>query len=468
MSSRTITLFTEEPQPSRGPSSFLVSMVAHGIVLGLVYLGIRQTPRIYGQIVTKQYTVRFMDLHRDASQLRRLGLVYPARDVAAYAATPGGNLHEQHSLLPQVAQSASAPQTLVQPDLPKLSLAHKIPLPMVVLWSAQNEPARTIVPPAPHEATADVAPSHDPPNQVLNPRDRRISPASLPSDALVIPPSTTSPLVVHGPDAIKRAPEMTSRPTEPPMHAPVVSISDIQLQQGTVALPPANETAGSSNGAAPQGQSSKSTQAGDGNFVSSYSGTGLGQNSEEDVLATSQGLNRPGDAKGSAEISDSRSKEETNGSVTHITLQKTGHFGFVVVGATLEEEYPEAAGVWTDRLAYTVSLHVGSTKNWTLQYSLPHSVDAGSGGVSRLEAPWPYEIVRPNLAPSELNADALMVRGVINQAGRFEMLAVVFPPQFAQTQFVLNALQQWQFRPALQNNRPAAVEVLLIIPNEMQ
>ena len=164
MSSRTITLFTEEPQPSRGPSSFLVSMVTHGIVLGLVYLGIRQTPRIYGQIVTKQYTVRFMDLHRDASQLRRLGLVYPARDVAAYAATPGGNLHEQHSLLPQVAQSASAPQTLVQPDLPKLSLAHKIPLPMVVLWSAQNEPARTIVPPAPHEATADVAPSHDPPN----------------------------------------------------------------------------------------------------------------------------------------------------------------------------------------------------------------------------------------------------------------------------------------------------------------
>jgi hypothetical protein len=35
---------------------------------------------------------------------------------------------------------------------------------------------------------------------------------------------------------------------------------------------------------------------------------------------------------------------------------------------------------------------------------------------------------------------------------------------FAQTQFVLNSLAQWQFRPATQNGEKAKVEVLLIIP----
>jgi hypothetical protein len=35
-------------------------------------------------------------------------------------------------------------------------------------------------------------------------------------------------------------------------------------------------------------------------------------------------------------------------------------------------------------------------------------------------------------------------------------------------QFVLASLQQWQFRPAARNGQIARVEVLLIIPEEMQ
>jgi hypothetical protein len=47
-------------------------------------------------------------------------------------------------------------------------------------------------------------------------------------------------------------------------------------------------------------------------------------------------------------------------------------------------------------------------------------------------------------------------------------LAVVFPPEFAQAQFVLNSLSQWQFRPATQNGQDIKVEVLLIIPEEQE
>jgi hypothetical protein len=57
-----------------------------------------------------------------------------------------------------------------------------------------------------------------------------------------------------------------------------------------------------------------------------------------------------------------------------------------------------------------------------------------------------------------------MVHGYVNQAGRFETLTIAFPAEFEQAKFVLNALAQWQFRPATQGGQVRRVEVLLIIP----
>jgi hypothetical protein len=68
----------------------------------------------------------------------------------------------------------------------------------------------------------------------------------------------------------------------------------------------------------------------------------------------------------------------------------------------------------------------------------------------------------------DLNADALMVHGILSQTGRFESLAIAFPAQYARASFVLHALQQWQFRPARQNGKATAVEVVLIIPDELE
>jgi hypothetical protein len=61
-----------------------------------------------------------------------------------------------------------------------------------------------------------------------------------------------------------------------------------------------------------------------------------------------------------------------------------------------------------------------------------------------------------------------MVHGFVNLAGRFERLGLVFPTQFAQAKFLLDALQRWQFRAARQNGQLTAVEVLLIIPEEVR
>jgi hypothetical protein len=153
----------------------------------------------------------------------------------------------------------------------------------------------------------------------------------------------------------------------------------------------------------------------------------------------------------------------------HIVLPKTGRFGVVVVGSALGEEYPEALQIWGDRVAYTAYLHVGLSKNWILQYSVLRSAEAANAGtIGRLEAPWPYDIARPNLTSRDLNTDALMVHGILTSAGRFESLAIAFPTRFRYTSFVLHALRQWLFRPARQNGQATAVEVLLIIPDELE
>jgi hypothetical protein len=87
-----------------------------------------------------------------------------------------------------------------------------------------------------------------------------------------------------------------------------------------------------------------------------------------------------------------------------------------------------------------------------------------AGNITHIEAPWPYNIVRPNIAPGAIDADALMIHGFVNQAGRFEQLAVAFPPEFPQAKFVLDSLAKWEFRPATQGGQNVRVEVLLVIP----
>jgi hypothetical protein len=109
---------------------------------------------------------------------------------------------------------------------------------------------------------------------------------------------------------------------------------------------------------------------------------------------------------------------------------------------------------------------VGLAKSWILQYTRPRAADdAGTGIVARLDAPWPYEIVRPDLAPEDIDSDALMVHGFIDSSGRFDSLHIVFPQDFPRSEFVLKSLAQWQFRPAQQNGQAVRVEVLLVIPS---
>ena len=459
-----ISLFSERPEASQRPSSFVFSIVAHGAAVALLSFGIIYTPEFRDPVVSKRYTVRHLDLHAEKQPLRESaskGVAYPGPHAEAPPRPQPGKKPAAHeAVMRQTADAEKGPQTLVQPDIPDpVKAMLETPVPTVVIWTPKKEVVKTLVAPLPEKATAsDVKPSVKAPNEEVNLGDIAISSTNMPTAELPVFPTTTSPMVVHGPNLVQLAPVTAAQKAAMPTPTAVMSISDLRMPDGTATLPPVNQTTErSESGMLAPGLASA------GNKSNHTGGTGSdqasGNSGDTNGVAGDRSGTRPGEGTGSG--------ADEGLTTDHFTLPRDGQFGAIVVGASLEERFPEIAGIWNDRVAYTVYLHVGLQKSWILQYSLPRGADAAqAGNVTRLEAPWPYNIVRPNLASGNFNSDAILVHGFVNQQGSFESLGLAFPPEFHQAQFVLDALAQWQFRPAVQNGQTERVEVLLIIPEE--
>jgi hypothetical protein len=495
-----ITLFSERPELNPQPYSFVVSILAHGVAAGLVSLGIIFTPTVKAPALAEHYVVRHLDLHTLDTEMRRAeaSAIQASRPHSIKPAlSPGGSAAGQRRAMRQIVQAPPGPQTLVQPDIPKpLVLTEKIPLPAVVIWDGKDSPARTLVPPLPEKPpVAEIQPSTQLPNEEQNLADLAIPATHFAVQAQPILASTTSPVVVSGPKPTPPAPVTTAAGAAQPTPTAVISLSDSRMANGNVALPPVNESASSNSpGAVSPGLAKDSSQTtqnnrghgnqGEGNHGETNRGQDSrnGKSGRAETGQASREAEDPPDSAAAAQVAktapgQTATAQAASGqigfgqgnrpSTAHITLPKGGQFGAVVVGSSLEEKYPETAELWSSRLSYTVYLHVGLARSWILQYSLSSADSAAAAGnIAHIEAPWPYNIVRPNIAPGAIDADALMVHGFVNQAGRFEALSIAFPPEFAQAQFVLNSLAQWQFRPATQNGQNVKVEILLIIPEE--
>jgi hypothetical protein len=478
-----ISLFSERQSTSPPTASLLLSILAHGAVIALVALGVIVSPRVSHPVLEPRYAVRRLDLHMpdpEKRQAQAAGVRYPGPLPAPSPAPDLAKASARPQVARQVAQATPAPQTLLQPKLPRQIIPEKVPAPTVVIWQMENKTTATIVPPLPKKTTATVVqPAVQPPNEEVNLDKLAIASSPTASKTQPILPSTTTPMVVLAPQAAPTPPETTSKSTAQPTPAAVVSLSDLR-KEGVVILPPANQTASSSSsGLLAPGHPEDLAQADHGNAdrgnAPGNNTAPGGANSAKDDAGKSgagkaQGTKTGQDGKDNTVLGPALAETSNGaGTVERINLPKNGEFGAVIVGSSLEEMYPEAAELWSGRLAYTVYLHVGLAKSWILQYALPAATEAAAGGnAAHLAAPWPYTIVRPNLTLDDLNADALMVRGVVNASGRFEALAVAFPPKYAQAEFVISSLRQWEFRPATQGGHPTAVEVLLIIPGEAE
>ncbi len=443
-SSSTISLFSERPDPNQRPYSLAASILVHGAVIGLVTLGILSAPKIKAPTHAERYALRHLDLRTLEPPMRPSDaprIEYPRSQTWARAAASGGRLAARPPVLRLIAKAAPGPQTLLQPDIPMpVALPAEVPVPTVVLWQGKSTSAKTLIAPLQEKPpVANIAPSAQLPIPEQNLADISLAASNLPAPTQMLHPSTTSLVAARGPQPTPPAAITTAAGSAQSTPAAVISLSDLKMANGSITLPPVNETASSASSGVPAPQQDKApAQPGNGNPA--------------------------GAANGQADLG-----QDDPPSITRIAVPRDGQFGAVVVGSSLAEKFPETAQFWSARLAYTVYLHVGLAKSWILQYSLPRGDEAAQAGViARLEAPWPYNIVRPNVPPGVIDADALMVHGFVNQAGRFEALAIAFPPQFEQTRFVLDSLAQWQFRPATQNGQNVKVEVLLIIPEELE
>jgi hypothetical protein len=470
MPSRDLTLFATLPPQGQGPATFLGSILVHALAAAVVWFSFVYRPPVT-RVIEDHLSVRRLDLRSPSEQKAEAARIpYPKHPPEK--SVRAGQKQEAPPLPSPAMKAQPGPQTLIQADLLNpIKLPQIIPVPQVVIWSPSKTTVKNIVPPLPEKPTAaNVIPSLERPNEELNLADVNIASSNLPSVKLPVAPSTTSPIATHAPSPVQLPPSSASQQSAPPTPAAVLSLSDIRLKDGTAALPPVNEApASKTQGTLGTGQT-PSTEAGKGAPDAKPGDNGASQN------ASAQG-NHPGPSSGAGKVdpaapapgSDTAPDAMGRLTSTPIALPKDGHFGSVLVNDAIEQQFPEMEGIWSGRMAYTAYLHVGLSKSWIMQYSLPGIAEAAAGGsVSRLEAPWPYNIVRPNLAPGAIDADALMIRGYVDQSGRFEDLSVIFPQPFSSAQFVLNSLKQWQFRPATQDGQAVKVEVLLIIPEEMQ
>lgn len=500
-SSRTISLFTVQPEPRRGPSALVASAVVHGSAIALVLSAFVYSPQ-FRLNTPNAYMMQHVDLNMPYPPIPKnggSGSIYPKSSSSGAESSAHEKLAAPASSRVHFMHRKLAPQTLIDPDVdPNKMLPKETPLPAMLLWSGHRPKVEVLTPPRPTPPSITLdKPKLNFPTKETQIADLNISSTRFQSNRPMPMPSNTSPVVLKRDLDVQRIPETGSISSIDATPAAILSASDLQMNQGRVTMPGANQSAeGTEQGGLGTGKAANSLQhgAGDSGSTGSDKGAGKGQNASGGQSAgpgiggTQKGLGNGtagngtqagiGGGKGTGHntglgsgSSDGHgSGEGEGGAVTRISVPKNGTFGVVVVGSSLDEQYPETSSVWKGRLAYSVYLHVGLEKSWILQYSLPRAADSANAGSARLEAPWPYYIVRPNLNPDEASSDSVMVHGFVDEAGHFEKLSVVFPTDmgYAREQLVLGALQQWQFRSGTRDGQVAKLEVLLIIPEVSQ
>ena len=500
-SSRTITLFSLQPEPRRGPSALVASVFLHGGAIFLVLSAFVYAPS-FRLNTPDMYMMQHVSLNMPLPPVPKSGgsgSMYPKDSSSSAEASAQQEIAAPASSRIRFMRRKLAQQTLIDPEVdPNKMLPKETPVPAMLLWSGHRPKVQMLTPPKPQPPNITLdKPKLNFPNKSEQIAELNISPTAFQSRFNMPLASKTSPVILKRELEVQRIPETGSISGIEATPAAVLSASDLHMTQGVVSMPAANQSAeGTEQGGLGTGKTPNSLQNGSGESGSTGTdkGAGKGQNAtggksagagngggqkgsgngtagkgSETGSGSGQGTgHNPGAGSGSS--AGHGSGDGDNGSVTRINLPRNGQFNVVVVGSSLEEQYPETADVWKGRLAYSVYLHVGLAKNWILQYSLPRAADSANAGTAHLEAPWPFYIVRPNLNPDDASSDSVMVHGFVDEAGHFEKLSVVFPTDmgYAREQLVLSALQQWQFRAGTHNGQVAKLEVLLIIPEVME
>ncbi|HET8550032.1 MAG TPA: hypothetical protein VFL57_18610 [Bryobacteraceae bacterium] len=401
-----------------------------------------------------------------------------------------------------VGPTAPQPRTpantiLYQPLIDPQVQAAEVPLPNVMLWTRGPKlPPKPLVAPG-----ARAVPVPASPQIVAAPETLAVA-AGVPANSAAKLPVAQ---ITQGPPV-----ELLSPPSElaaaasstlPGDTVRVLAASRFPLPPGeTIKIPHGNILPGASGGAGAAsgvgggngrgGGASGSGERGgsggaegrDGSGAGAGSGTGNGRatvgsgGAAERTGGGPAGLGGTGPAgpgvAGALPIGGGSGRSEIDPTFTRLVRPPTGKFDAIVVQSVPLEIFDDSASLLTGRPVYTVYLAMGTPKDWILQYCVPRDSVASlspSGNIVRistpapLTAPWPTFMVRPPVAvrPGE---KYMVVHGLLNDTGKFERVKVVRAGAEDTDARLVLALRSWEFRPAMKDGRPIAVEFLLAVP----
>lgn len=495
MATSIVTLFSEQKIARAGSPSMVASVFAHLAASGMLFVLMKVAVPHIVHVSPQSFSVVRL-LNYDPSQSEAIsgseGLQYSANNTAAKKSA-GGVARPQRRVLPPNPKIKAGPETILQAHANHVPPPKHSVIPTVLLTAAHPKITQQIFTPPPRPNPSAPTPHMlTLPNAEVHVADIMLSSIQFTSPDFPIPASTTVPYKLDHPTDDAQIVQTTSPTQHAPSPTRLLAISDLQIVKGNIAIP---QTENEVQKTATQGSMTSGRQfktpgtantAKMGKSVAPAPKSGTGSNEQ---LASNSNANSdmplegtPGRANSSRSssagmhgLATATGQQPTTSlsgdgagnqiSFTPIAKAKTGQFGAVIMGNSTEQNFPETADLWTGRNAYTVYINVDTSTNWILQYSLPASA-APANQQAPIGAPYPYEILRPNFPPSELNADALLVHGYINTAGKLIHATVEYPPGFGLAKKVLHALEGWQFRPATLNGKAVTVEVLFIIPNQ--
>jgi hypothetical protein len=357
----------------------------------------------------------------------------PAAQRRAYLRLPPG------MSIPPLPEPPRVSSLVIQPSKGLADLLS--PMPAISAWAPRERPAPKVfvqpgrARPLPDSPVLDAPPTLERPNTELRLSDMNF--AAMPavaSPALPRPSSSTTPV----------------RIIEPPKLPADVLNAGIGWREGDpvnlitagTAIPPPNT------------------------YVSVPPGVAGGTAESAPSPSTVAAASKPGAGQGGAagapatELTAARDRTPPPGA-TRVARPKDGRYTFMVMGSKPDESFPEAAGMLSGKLVYTVYLGIGARPDWILQYCLPKSAPATGAGA--LAAPYPYLMFRPPLS-SDWDEEYLFVHGMLNVEGKLERLEPVGEAGPVDKAAIVASLVRWEFRPAARGGKPAAVEVLLIVP----
>ena len=151
-SSRTITLFTLQPEQRRGPSAIVASVVLHGSTIALVLSAFLYAPQ-FRLNTPDVYMMQHVSLNMPLPPIPKLG---GSGSAAPKMSAPGAESSAHEALAAPASSRVHfmrrklAPQTLIDPNVdPEKMLPKETPLPAMLLWSGHRPKVQLITPPKP-------------------------------------------------------------------------------------------------------------------------------------------------------------------------------------------------------------------------------------------------------------------------------------------------------------------------------